>query len=431
MESNERNVFVVALSTFNTQNGITKYQYSEQNNKFSQCSFMGYYQLTPIPELIKNYYKINLTHAILLETDETKKSIQQPLLKDVDALLGMLKNLLSMNPKALENSGIEKDNEIKKWLANPEENISAAVYYHLFLKALFPGIEIFSIDVNLNDFSDLYKKVHDKINDLYEDFTKRHSSENWHLYFDTHGGLRDFSSVFGAVARILETRSKNPIHTSIMLSAIYDPETKISEIRDETIFYMSGSLEPLKSSLDYDQYLSAKFTPYEGDQDYCFISYRHSDDIYEIREIFKALKNNDIKFWYDNGLKIGEKWDDQLKNKAEGCRLFILLSSPNYYESPECWKEVIRVMHKEKTICLLPLHEKDIKISFKNEADLHPADIKEAVNRINKSNRQKLNPEKTLKELKDYQRIKAVARDDKQWVKEIENLLKKGSYENG
>ena len=70
-----------------------------------------------------------------------------------------------------------------------------------------------------------------------------------------------------------------------------------------------------------------------------FISYAHSSSvsaqelIASLKEYMGPSKNFEYQFWHDVDLKVGEKWDERIKNELEVCDCGILLVSAAFLNS--------------------------------------------------------------------------------------------------
>ena len=77
--------------------------------------------------------------------------------------------------------------------------------------------------------------------------------------------------------------------------------------------------------------LSSPFLADE-EQPYVFISYSHKDRDY-VLGIIKGLYENGWRIWYDEGLTIGDSYDETLENHVKNCSAFLLFVTENSLES--------------------------------------------------------------------------------------------------
>lgn len=76
-------------------------------------------------------------------------------------------------------------------------------------------------------------------------------------------------------------------------------------------------------------------------ENYIFISYSHKDykQVYaDLADMYTA----GVRFWYDNGLSAGKKWDEEIKDKLfnTNCVGVIFFMSKNLFLSPSANKEI-------------------------------------------------------------------------------------------
>lgn len=67
---------------------------------------------------------------------------------------------------------------------------------------------------------------------------------------------------------------------------------------------------------------------YEGDEPYLFISYSHKDQQAMI-SVKHILEEQNIRYWYDNGLHSGDDWNMVIAKHLKGATVCLLLLSPN------------------------------------------------------------------------------------------------------
>ena len=82
----------------------------------------------------------------------------------------------------------------------------------------------------------------------------------------------------------------------------------------------------------------------KDDSPYVFISYAHSDSK-EVVSIIDFLKANHFNVWYDEGIKSGYEWADEISRKIKHCKQFICFISQNSINS-ESVKDEIHIAWK-------------------------------------------------------------------------------------
>lgn len=150
------------------------------------------------------------------------------------------------------------------------------------------------------------------------------------------------------------------------------------EIVNQTAFYFTESAENMRRLLNYGQYLCEVYRPYDGEEPYAFVSYKHNASYYvSIRNFFKKLRDNGIRFWYDDDIRYQENWREKLRKKNTNSRIYIALLSNEYFASVECWRELLQAIaekSKRGNRIHLVLLKADVRIPQKLE-DLLQYDI--------------------------------------------------------
>lgn len=333
-----RHVLVLSLSTFNNQNKLelNKYAYVDPLSKQQSFITYGFYQLAPVVNFIKYYLKQEITDVLLLETKSTKKS------QDITF-----------------NSSYEECNQTNTpelFLAYARK-ISPHQYFVFLLQCLFKDlkedhIKVIDIDPQSNDqkFIGTSQKIYDEIKRIYleNDQASDVSSNDWRLWIDTHGGLRNYNlSIISAIRALAVNPDHNIMANGIF--TIYFNRGNLSYIKDQTALYYVHSSEKLRDFLNYGQYIFQYYTPYIGNDPFAFISYRHDPSyLKDVRKTFDLLGHYKIRYWFDQDISAGEYWDQKLKAKNEASTLLIILLTNSYFTSSECWKELIRAIHYKK-----------------------------------------------------------------------------------
>ncbi len=93
-----------------------------------------------------------------------------------------------------------------------------------------------------------------------------------------------------------------------------------------------------------------------SDLPYIFVSYSRRD-MQLVQEVLRILRKNRFRFWYDQGMKSGVEWAEELGNKIDGCDQFLVLISPNAIESKFVRKEVRMAVDRDKNMFVVYLEE--------------------------------------------------------------------------
>ena len=194
---------------------------------------------------------------------------------------------------------------------------------------------------------DAFSEVLDQVKKLYKEITDR---DDWRLWIDTHGGYRGISDVLVSSAKFFATDDNQPIPTNDIYTVFHSQEKNTpDEIVVQTAYYLAESAELMRRFLNYGQYLYEAFAPCGDDKPYAFISYRHQPEHYvNIQNLFTHFKKANVPFWYDEGIHYGENWRQVLESRNQSAAVFVGLLSNSYFESAECWKELIQAVSYRK-----------------------------------------------------------------------------------
>ena len=81
------------------------------------------------------------------------------------------------------------------------------------------------------------------------------------------------------------------------------------------------------------------FPAYQGDDDYVFVCYAHSDSDVVYPEI-TWLRDQGVNIWYDEGISPGREFPVELARAIEGARLLLFYTTPSSVASRHCRDEV-------------------------------------------------------------------------------------------
>ena len=84
--------------------------------------------------------------------------------------------------------------------------------------------------------------------------------------------------------------------------------------------------------------MSTKPTAYTGHDPYIFVSYAHKDGA-EVLPIITALQER-YNVWFDEGIRFGKEWDDEIAFKLEDCHVFLYVISEASLASANCKDEI-------------------------------------------------------------------------------------------
>ena len=326
----QKHVFVAAVSVFVKENDnkltalrTTEYQFEDKSIQGDErfFNYTGHYQLEPIPVFIEK--KIApITDIILLETAKARETDTR--------------TRVSPSP--------DGSNE---WPATGEGPGTAAQWFKEWLSLNIPNAEIHDLPI---DEHNPVQALEDTISKIRELYALTESDEEWRLWIDTHGAFRMLSEVLATASRMF-TLGKDPIPTDGIFTIFYSEAENVNEIVNLTPFYFTNSAKSLQDYLNYGQYLNTQFQPCDCKAPYAFVSYRHDRDfLTSVRTVFGKLQENRLEFWFDDGIRTGDDWEQTLRTKNNNAAVFLGLLTNSYFESPECWKELILAIADAKKI---------------------------------------------------------------------------------
>ena len=87
--------------------------------------------------------------------------------------------------------------------------------------------------------------------------------------------------------------------------------------------------------------------PYEGGENYIFVSYCHKDKKF-IFPIIERLARDGYRVWYDEGIDPGSEWPEIIARHLNGCATCIAFISENSLNSHNCRREINFALLKKK-----------------------------------------------------------------------------------
>ncbi|MDR0718240.1 MAG: toll/interleukin-1 receptor domain-containing protein, partial [Treponema sp.] len=91
------------------------------------------------------------------------------------------------------------------------------------------------------------------------------------------------------------------------------------------------------------------FEAYKGAEPYIFVSYAHKD-IDKVFPIIHEFHKTGFPVWYDEGIELGNVWNEDIAKKILDCSLFIVFISPSAAESKNVVREINYAQSKDKPL---------------------------------------------------------------------------------
>ncbi len=105
--------------------------------------------------------------------------------------------------------------------------------------------------------------------------------------------------------------------------------------------------------------MQTPFAAYDGDDDFVFCCYSHQDVGLVYPEI-DQLNSADMNIWYDEGIRPGSEWTDELANAIRNCSALILFATSRSVHSKHCRDEVQYATKYDKPIIVIYLEPTDL-----------------------------------------------------------------------
>ena len=109
--------------------------------------------------------------------------------------------------------------------------------------------------------------------------------------------------------------------------------------------------------------METPFPAYRGDDSYVFICYSHGD-AGEIYSEITQLKAEGVNIWYDEGIRPGSEWTDELASAITGCSKFVFFVTARSVQSRHCRDEVQFALKHGKSIVVIYLEEAELPLGL-------------------------------------------------------------------
>ena len=105
--------------------------------------------------------------------------------------------------------------------------------------------------------------------------------------------------------------------------------------------------------------MKCNFNPYEGNENYIFISYSHKDNI-RVSRILEELNAKGFRIWYDEGIEWGSEWPESIAFHLKNCEVCVAFHSHTSSISSNCRQEINYALKKRKKILSVYLEEVEL-----------------------------------------------------------------------
>ena len=106
--------------------------------------------------------------------------------------------------------------------------------------------------------------------------------------------------------------------------------------------------------------MNRPFSAYRGNGPYIFVSYSHADSSAVYEEMVR-LHGAGFPIWFDEGIDPGSRWSEELAERIDACRLFLIFITPHSAVSQHCLREL---NYAQKRNCeVLAVHLQDTPLT--------------------------------------------------------------------
>ena len=116
---------------------------------------------------------------------------------------------------------------------------------------------------------------------------------------------------------------------------------------------------------------SVPFAPYQGAEDYIFVSYAHKDSV-RVFEVISALHRRFYRVWYDQGIEIGADWPQVVAEKLQRSALVLIFLSENALRSQNCRREIHYAVSQKKNMLVVLLDDSTLPADIAMQLSVVP-----------------------------------------------------------
>ena len=102
---------------------------------------------------------------------------------------------------------------------------------------------------------------------------------------------------------------------------------------------------------------------YRGSEPFVFVSYAHADAELAY-PIISGLQERGMRIWFDDGLDVGDIWEDVIPDHVEQCSAMLCLVSPRFMDSNNCLDEIHYAKEQKKELMILHLEDASLPRNF-------------------------------------------------------------------
>ena len=103
---------------------------------------------------------------------------------------------------------------------------------------------------------------------------------------------------------------------------------------------------------------------YRGSEPFVFVSYAHADAELAY-PIISGLQERGMRIWFDDGMDVGDIWDEVIPNHVEQCAAMLCLVSSRFADSDNCLDEIHYAKELKKELLILHLEDEVLPRNFR------------------------------------------------------------------
>ena len=103
---------------------------------------------------------------------------------------------------------------------------------------------------------------------------------------------------------------------------------------------------------------------YRGGEPFVFVSYAHADAELAY-PIISGLQERGMRIWFDDGLDVGDIWEDVIPDHVEQCAAMLCLVSTRFTVSNNCLDEIFYAREQKKELLILHLEDQTLPRNFR------------------------------------------------------------------
>lgn len=102
---------------------------------------------------------------------------------------------------------------------------------------------------------------------------------------------------------------------------------------------------------------------YRGSEPFVFVSYAHADAELAY-PLISGLQERGMRIWFDDGMDVGDIWDEVIPDHVEQCTAMLCLVSTRFTDSDNCLDEIHYAKEQKRELLILHLEDETLPRNF-------------------------------------------------------------------